>query len=422
MLVSYWRLLRRNANYRRLWLAQIVSESGDWFYSLAIYTLLLQSTGHATSVAVALVFQVLPQTFAGPAAGVLNDRLSRKQIMIAADLVRAAVVLGMLLVRGAKMVWLLYLLLFLETIMAAFFEPAHSAVIPNIVTPEEALAANTLSATTWSFVLAMGAMLGGLVAVAFGLKTVFVLNSLSFLASAFFISRMHFDEPHRRGALPFHARELVDFSPVLEGIRYLRRDVRLLVTVFLKTGVGFLSSSWVLLPVFAERIFPIAGMDPARSATFGLSCLVGARGMGALIGPLITSGWAARDQSRMRRLALGGFLVAGCGYAALSRAPTLLLACLSITFAHSGGAVIWVNSSTLLQLNSEDRFRGRVFAADLAIAMLSIAVTGFSAGRAIDAGISVRTAAFCVGICLFVLGGAWAFAMRLWRNAIIVRE
>ena len=75
---SYARLLRRNRNFRRLWLAQIVSEIGDWFYTLSIYTLLLQLTGHAGSVALALVLQVIPQTFAGPTAGVVNDRVKRK--------------------------------------------------------------------------------------------------------------------------------------------------------------------------------------------------------------------------------------------------------------------------------------------------------------------------------------------------------
>ena len=124
-LPSYLRLVRGNRNFRRLWLAQIISEIGDWFYTLSIYTLLLQLTGHASSVALALVLQVLPQTFVGPTAGVVNDRLRRKHVMIAADLVRFGVVLAMLLVRSRSMVWLVYPLLLAETVMAAFFEPAR---------------------------------------------------------------------------------------------------------------------------------------------------------------------------------------------------------------------------------------------------------------------------------------------------------
>ncbi|HWT80369.1 MAG TPA: hypothetical protein VN648_16425, partial [Candidatus Methylomirabilis sp.] len=66
---AYARLLRENHNFRRLWMAQIVSEIGDWFYTLAIYSLLLELTGKASSVGLALTLQVLPQTFVGPIAG-----------------------------------------------------------------------------------------------------------------------------------------------------------------------------------------------------------------------------------------------------------------------------------------------------------------------------------------------------------------
>src|SRR6478736_1518911 len=103
---SYARLIGGNRNFRRLWLAQIVSEIGDWFYTLSIYTLLLQLTGHAGSVALALVLQVLPQTLAGPTAGVVNDRIKRTYVMIAADLVRFVIVLSMLLVRSRSLVCL----------------------------------------------------------------------------------------------------------------------------------------------------------------------------------------------------------------------------------------------------------------------------------------------------------------------------
>ena len=208
---SYARLLGANGNFRRLWLAQIVSEIGDWFYTLAIYTLLLQFTGRASSVALALILQVLPQTFAGPTAGVVNDRLRRKHVMIAADLVRFFVVLAMLFVRSRSMVWLVYPLLLAETTMAAFFEPARSAVIPNISSQSEVLVANTLSSATWSVNLMIGASIGGVVAAFFGRDAVFVLNALSFLTSAALLSGMRFAEPHaecRRSAPRSRSRRL----------------------------------------------------------------------------------------------------------------------------------------------------------------------------------------------------------------------
>src|SRR5215467_996716 len=130
---NYIRLIRGNPNFRRLWLAQIVSENGDWFYTLAIYSLLLDLTGRASSVALALVLQVLPHTLLGPLAGTVNDRISRRKVMIISDLVRVVIVACMLLVRTRSSVWVIYPLLFLETVMVAFFEPARNAVIPNVV-------------------------------------------------------------------------------------------------------------------------------------------------------------------------------------------------------------------------------------------------------------------------------------------------
>ena len=166
-LSAYLRLVRHNRNFRRLWLAQIVSEIGDWFYTLAIYSLLLQLTGRASSVALALVLQVLPQTFIGPAAGVINDRMRRKRVMIAADLARMVIVLPCCWCAPESTVWLVYPLLLLETLMAAFFEPARTAVIPNITAREDVLVANTLSSTTWSVNLVVGAAVGGVVAALF---------------------------------------------------------------------------------------------------------------------------------------------------------------------------------------------------------------------------------------------------------------
>jgi MFS family permease len=416
MLPAYWRLLAENRNFRRLWLAQVVSEIGDWFYSLAIYTMLLDLTGQATSIALALVFQVLPQTFAAPAAGVVNDRLSRKQVMIVSDVARVFIVLAMLLVRGARDTWLLYLLLTLETVMAAFFEPARNAVIPNIVTPEETLVANTLSASTWSFILAIGATLGGIVAALFGRTVVFLLNALSFAGSALFIRGMRFEEPHRTGAVPFRLNELFDFSPTLDGLRYMFGKPRLFFPLFLKIATGILAASWVVFPIYASRIFLLPSLSVQRNTMLVTSIFAGARGVGALIGPLVTSGWVGGSQRRMSRLILGGFLLAAVGYVLFAKAEGIPAASLGLLIAHSGGAIIWVNSTTLLQINSEDRFRGRVFAADLSIAMFAVASSGFAAGFAIDHGTSPRSVAIAIAIAQTVLAITWAFALRLWRR------
>lgn len=411
---SYLRLVRGNGNFRRLWLAQIVSEIGDWFYTLSIYTLLLQLTGRASSVALALVLQVLPQTFVGPAAGVINDRLRRKHVMIAADLVRVIVVLAMLLVRSSSTVWLVYPLLLAETVMAAFFEPARTAVIPNIAARGEVLIANTLSSATWSVNLLIGASVGGVVAAFFARDAVFVLNALSFLASALLISRMRFAEPHAESAAPLSPRDLIDFSPVLEGIRYVRSHRTLLPTVFAKAGELMIGPSWVIFTVLGAHEFAVhwRNVDAARGAMLGMSILLGGRGLGALTGPLVVARWAGRSDRRLQLGILFGYLTIALGYGILGSTRTVWMASACAMLAHAGGSTVWVFSTTLLQLHTDDRFRGRVFSADLGFSMLTIAAGAYLCGRLLDAGIAARTVATYTGVVMLIPAALWALAMR----------
>jgi MFS family permease len=414
-LSAYLRLLRRNPNFRRLWLAQIVSEIGDWFYTLAIYSLLLQLTGRASSVALALMLQVLPQTVIGPIAGVINDRVRRKQVMITADVIRMVIVLAMLLVRSRSTVWLVYPLLLMETLMAGFFEPARASVIPNIAPREDVLLANTLSSATWSVNLLIGASVGGLVAALLGRNAVFLLNALSFLLSALLIGRMRFEEPHAEAAAPLRARDALDFSPIVEGVRYVRKDRRLFTAVFGKAGELMIGPSWVLFTVMGVQYFHvhIRGIDPQRGAILGMSLLLGARGIGAVFGPLFSARWAGQSDRRLQLGVLVGYLTIGTGYFGLGIAPNVWMACLFIALAHCGGSTVWVFSTTLLQLNTEDRFRGRVFSADLGLAMLTVAVGAYVCGVFLDHGVSARAVASGTGLLMVVPAILWAWAIRL---------
>jgi MFS family permease len=418
---SYARLVRRNANFRRLWLAQIVSEIGDWFYTLAIYTLLLQLTGRASSVAWALMLQVLPQTLVGPMAGVVNDRLRRKHVMIAADLIRCVVVLAMLLVRSPSMVWLVYPLLVTETTMTAFFEPARSAVIPNVTTEDEVLVANTLSSATWSVNLLIGASIGGVVAAFFGRDAVFILNALSFLVSAWLIRSMRFEEPHAASSAPLRPRDLIDFTPVLEGFRYIRNHPTLLPAVCAKAGELMVGPSWVIFTVMGAHEFAWHGhgINDAGGAMLGMSILLGGRGVGALVGPLISARWAGRSDRRLQLGILFGYLTIGAGYSLLGASRSIWMAAACALLAHAGGSTVWVFSTTLLQLHSEDRFRGRVFSADLGLASLSFAVTAFVCGPFLDAGFSARLVATGTGVLMLVPATILFLVLRGMRASTV---
>ena len=288
------RLAATNRNFRLLWFAQIVSELGDWLYTVAVFSLLLEFTGKAQSIALAFVLQVLPQFFISPSAGILNDRISRKKVMIFADWMRAAIVLCMIFVRTPAAVPLLYVLLVLETVLWALFEPGHNAVIPNITSKDEVVTANALSATTWSFNFTMGFAVGGVLAAFFG-RDIGIRHQFSVVRGFGAADRPHafFRTACRKSSALTPARSgrlLADsrgHSLRVEGPPSAGDDIR-------EVGLGLMGANWVLLPLFGERVFQVhlAGFSARQSGMLGMSLLMACRGLGAILGPVLSGYWA----------------------------------------------------------------------------------------------------------------------------------
>lgn len=361
---GYRDLLRSSASFRRLWAAQLISGSGDWFYSVAIYSLLLELTGSAASVAWAAILQILPMLLLGPTAGAVNDRFSRRKTMLASDLLRAGFVLCMLGISRADQIWLLYLLLGLEIGTAAFFEAGRNAILPSIVRREDLPAANALGSTTWSLTATLGAALGGGAVAYFGRQAVFWGNSLSFLVSAFFVYRIRILERYLAGQRQRSPLEAFGLRPTVEGIAYVARRWRLAALLTLKLGLGVLGARVVLSTILGAGEFEI-GNSPA----LGMALLFGFQGLGSILGPLAFGQRIGRSQASARATVLLGYIAAGVGYMLFSGARFVLLAGLFLVLAHAGASLVWVGSTTLLHLNTDGRYLGRVFAADLGLFM-----------------------------------------------------
>ena len=416
-MTAYWRLLKTNRNFRFAWLGQVVSETGDWLYAVVLYALLLEFTGKAESVGLALVFQVLPQVLVSPMAGVLNDRISRRKIMIAVDLLRFWAIAGMLLVRTPDRLWLLWCLLAMETMLWGFFEPARSAIIPVIThSEEEKLAANTLGGITWSACFFLGSSLGGWIAAYAGRDFVFALDACTFLLSAWFISRMTFEEPHTQAHAGFRLRDMFDFQPMWEGIRYIAGERHRRVLILAKGGVGLLGSNYVILTLLGQRDFPLtwSGRSAAEAGMLGISALMAARGVGAILGPLASTSWCGTGKIRMKWMIAAGFAAVLAGYGALSQTRSYWPAFGAVALAHAGASTVWVLSATLLQDYSDDAFRGRVMAADFACLTTAISLSSYLAGISVDAGVPVRTVALVTGVVMLLPLSLWLVFTRGW--------
>src|SRR4051794_40294317 len=158
---AFVRLLRDNHNYRNLWIGQVVSEVGDHFNNIAVFSLAVGTTKSGLVVSGVMLSRAIPAMLIGPFAGVVLDRLNRKQVMIASDLVRAVVAALFMLTLQGHRTWLLYVLSGLLMGASPFFTAGRAAILPTIATREELHTANSLTQTTGWSTLTIGTLLGG---------------------------------------------------------------------------------------------------------------------------------------------------------------------------------------------------------------------------------------------------------------------
>lgn len=415
---SYVSILRNNRDFRLLYIGQTISQLGDWFNAVAVYALLLDLTGSATAVAWMMIVQFLPVAVVGPLAGVIVDRVDRRRLMIATDLLRGGLILTLLLIRRPDQVWIAYVVMALAVGAQAFFEPARSATIPNVTAPEDLLAANALSSATWAAMLAAGASLGGLVTQFAGRNVAFVVNALSFFASAYFLARTRYDArpaaaPPLKGFLA-----LSGITDLVEGVGYVRQRSHVAALMLVKAGWGLAGGVLLLLTIFGQRVFPLAG-----GAAGGIGVLYAARGVGAGLGPIALRWIIGQQPARLRQAIGPAFFMVGGFYVALAWAPSLWLAALCVLCAHFGGSILWVFSTVLLQMEVPDRFRGRVFATELALVTLMSSASSYWTGHQLDrAGWSPRTLSLALGVMFCVPGVLWLIIQSRWKEKTLNSE
>ena len=375
LIAPYITLLKSNKHYRWLWLSQVISLTGDWFNLIAITTLVVKMSGSGIAMSSLFLARLLPPFFLGPIVGVVADRFDRRKILITSDILRVFVVLGFLLVKDASQLWMLYALTILQLSISAFFEPTRAALVPSLVKRENLVTANALDGTTWSTMLALGAALGGVVAVLFGISAAFIADALTFALSAWFVSRITVPAKVKETKIPQSS-----LGNYIDGLRYLWHQPHILALALVKGAMALsFGVADVIQVMFAENIFRIGENS---SATLGI--IYAAIGIGTGFAPLLARRFARENGNAMCWAIAASFALNAIGFLGVAWAPTLSIF-LVMTIIRSGGSGIgWVYSSALLQMAVPDKFRGRVFAFDLATYTLAAALSTYWAGFAFD--------------------------------------
>src|SRR6476646_8256549 len=415
---GYIELLRGNRSFRQVWLGQVVSQMGDWFDTIALLTILLKLTDSGRAVGLLLVARFLPSFLLGSLSGVVADRFNRRSIMIISDLLRAVVVLGFLFVRRADQLWIIYFLTVMQLALSTFFEPAKTAIIPSIVSDRELVAANALSSVTWSTMLTIGAAIGGVVTGWLGTDVAFILDAMTYLLSAALIASVRIPKrpPRQKGKLT--VGRALGITQTIEGARYVKHRPRVLALLLVKPAWGLGGGILTLLAVFGEKIFPIG-----RDAATGIGVLFAARGIGTAVGPIVARRISGEGKKSMQ-ISIGvAFLIGGVFYMAFGWATSFVVALIVLGLAHTGGSVLWVFSTVLLQRGVEDNFRGRVFAAELALLTLTMAISNYATGELLDRfRQSPRAVAIGIGALFVFPGVAWFVTERWWDRDEFVEE
>lgn len=407
---SYLSLLRENADFRRLWTAQLISLGGDWFASVALLGLTQELTGSRFYAGLILAANMLPHFLFSPLAGVVADRLDRRRLMIAADIARAFLALGLLLPRSAETAWIGVASLAAIAAFGAFFTPASTAAMPNLVPENQLARANVLMSSSWGVMLAIGAALGGVVASAFGRDTAFLVNSVSFLVSAAFILAIKARFSLEAGR---SAQRIAPVRDVREGVAYARSDKRVTALLATKAGFGLGAGLIALLPIFATDVF--------RAGDIGIGLLFAARGLGALLGPF-GARWFVRENERRLFIAIGGAMALyGVAYSLFPAMPTLLVALPIVTLAHLGGGAQWTMSVYGLQRITPDYIRGRIFAFDFGLVTLTMSLSLLAAGRLAES-FDPRRVMAAMALIVFCYAFAWTFVTRgFWSSGSLTR-
>ena len=349
----------RSRNYRLFYSGHAISLTGSWMTQTAIGWLVYALTQSTAMSGVAMFLSQISHFFVTPFAGVMIDRVNRRTMLLAVQFGALASAAGLTFFQifDGKSIAILFTLCFLRGLVGAVEIPTRQSLIAKFIDDRKHLPqAIGLNSTLFNFTRIVSPAIAGELYAFFGAVCCFATDALMMIPAIFLISAMRFD------ARPVPAETPVGpLRSLAEGIRYTF-SVPVLRTVIL--GIGLLStfglSYTVLLPMFADKIY---GGSPDL---YGRMLTV--TGAGAIIAALLIA-FLKRAKYLSKFLMLGNVTV-GLSLAAISLTPPLPLFLALLFTAGFGSVLVGASSNTLVQINLDERFRGRV------ISLYTMAFTG----------------------------------------------
>jgi predicted MFS family arabinose efflux permease len=366
----------RQRNFALLWAGGLISTLGDWLLFIALPFYIYERTGSTLATGAMFIAETLPTLLLGSLGGVFADRWDRRRTMIAADLLRAVLLLLLLAARSPEWLWAIYLVVFIQSAIGQFFNPAKGALLPQLVDEHSLMPANALNTIGVEITRLIGAPLGGGLTAQFGLASVVLLDSASFVLSALLIALIAAPaaaRPSDQSAPAGHERRASVARDLADGLALVWRE-RWLGGLFLGVSLIMLGQGItnVLLVPFINQVLH------GDAQTFGW--VVTAQGIGGLAGGLLV-GQIGRLLAPARLMALSAWLL-GVIVLVIVNVPLLALVLALIALVGLPVVAFIVTESTLIQGGVADAYRGRVLGS-YGVILALILLFGMGAGSAL---------------------------------------
>ena len=399
-------VLLANKDVRRLFVADNISIIGDYFSYVALAGMVKEVTDSNFLVALVYVAFTLPSFFTTPFGGPTVDKFDRKKIIVFISLAQALCAVGFLFASNSR-IWIAFAAQIGITCLSSFITPAFGAALPNLTRSDDELRqANALFGSSWGAMVFIGAAAGGFFSQAFGRTATFTADIATFLVCAGLVALIK--TPMQQQRTTEHRSRMRPFADMKEAINVAKKDPVILALLCSKmtfaVGAGIVSQ----LAVLASNVFNVGDS--------GRGLLIGVRGIGSGLGPILGARIAGRDMAKLLKVCGYAGLVFAVCYVGAALSPFIGMAAVFIALAHLSGGAQWTLSTLGLQMEAPDHVRGRVMAGDMAMVNTMIGFTSILAGLTSQF-IGVRPA-----IIIFAAAAAVASVVYLFATAGIIRR
>ena len=354
-LQKYITLITRNKDFQKLFAARLITLGGDWLLTVPLLGIIYDLTDNPFITSLVLVVQSAPLFILGSFGGYLADRYDRKKILAISEFLSGFVVLLILYAVTTENVVFILFSFGMLSVVGFSYMPTSDAALPNVVKKGNLAEANVIFFSSWGIMAGLGAGLGGYLTTVISRNMLFTIDFFSFLLSALIVFSIKKNLSEK--AIEDQNKEDISYK---DGLKYASSRKEIFSLIITKATFS-ISASGLL------SMFTVLSYDIYQAGDYGTGLMFGARGMGALVGPIVIRYFFGSSDGRLLNTIGLTIMAWGLFYFFIPFTLSLYLTVLLLFLGHAGGGSQWAFSTYGLQVLTPDRLRGRIAGIDYSL-------------------------------------------------------